>query len=338
MAPQESAARNLAQPSDDRTLRATRRHAAWLLVAFLVAILIFAMRSLVERIDHLSNASRESAWIGASRAISLFVHELQRERGLSSAFSASDGNFFDEGLNAQQARTDFSLAELELKLSELAVDPAAAANSFPEPNDFQAAMREMDVDPATRQHLEERLARLPELRRQIREQVISREFAADAYTALVDAFFDVQMGAFGIAVESSIYRQQMALLAFTQAKERAGQERALLSAMLADRKFTPDRLSKWNGIKAAEEAETVNFLRLADRDVRTRFDAILSEPHVRQADRLRQKVRAMALHGIFYGTDSQDTDNAPALPHSEESSRAKRNPILSHSRQDWPMG
>ena len=52
--------------------------------------------------------------------------------------------------------------------------------------------------------------------------------------------------------------------------------------------------------------------------VRTRFDAILSEPHVRQADRLRQKVRAMALHGIFYGTDSQDTDNAPALPHSEE--------------------
>ena len=92
----------------------------------------------------------------------------------------------------------------------------------------------------------------------------------------------------------------------------------MLSAMLADRKFTPDRLSKWNGIKAAEEAETVNFLRLADRDVRTRFDAILSEPHVRQADRLRQKVRAMALHGIFYGTDSQDTDNAPALPHSEE--------------------
>lgn len=81
MAPQESAARNLAQPSDDRTLRATRRHAAWLLVAFLVAISIFAMRSLVERIDHLSNASRESAWIGASRAISLFVHELQRERG-----------------------------------------------------------------------------------------------------------------------------------------------------------------------------------------------------------------------------------------------------------------
>jgi len=94
------------------SLAPIRRNATWLLVVFLLALSFFAIHSLVERYDQLRNASLDRKWLGASGSISRLIHELQRERGLSSGVIASRGERFGDMLVAQQKLTDASLGEL----------------------------------------------------------------------------------------------------------------------------------------------------------------------------------------------------------------------------------
>lgn len=261
--------------ADQSLLVGIRRQAAWMLVIFLIAISFFALRSLVVSINRADSTGRERAWSAASSAIGALVHELQRERGLSSGVLAAAGGGFDEALRLQIGQTDAALGDL--------LD----------------ALRDQMIEGQASQPVSSQLGQLPGLRQQISEREVSRDFAVDAYSILIEGLFDLQLGSFGkSAVESSMYRQQMALLSFTHAKERAGQERALLSAMLSDGNFSAGRIAIWNGLMAAEAMGFANFIRLADPDSRRRFEAWLATPYSREIDRMRRKVQAAGLRTL----------------------------------------
>ncbi|UCV06752.1 EAL domain-containing protein [Dechloromonas denitrificans] len=228
------------------------------------------MRSLVERIDQLNDASLDRKWMGASSAIGLLIHELQRERGLSSGFIASNGEHFADQLGAQQKQTDASLASLT------------------------SIVREQALDKTVRQRLDAGALQLPKLRLRVRQLEISRDYTVDRYTGIIDTLFDLQLSTFGNASEPSIFRKQMAFIAFAQAKEMSGQERALLSAMLSDRNFSAGRMVMLNSIKAAEAARLANFVRLADQDALAAYQNILKQAYIKDAERIRQKVQAAA--------------------------------------------
>jgi len=279
--------------AEHKPLAPIRRHARWLLIAFFLALSFFAMRSLIERFDSLNNASLERQWTGVSNAIGLSIHELQRERGLSSGYIASGGKSFGGSLGVQQEQTDTSLQALGTKIKFAAIDPAI------------------------QQRLESILEELPGMRQRVGRLEISREYTVDRYTGIIDALFNMQLSTFGNAIESSIFRQQIALVAFSQSKEKAGQERALLSAMLSDRNFSAGRISSFNKIKAVEEARLANFTRLAEPDAQARYQSILEQPYIKEAERIRQKVLAAGLRKSTYGTGLQDEGEASALPQPE---------------------
>ncbi|UCV02455.1 EAL domain-containing protein [Dechloromonas denitrificans] len=228
------------------------------------------MRSLVERIDQLNDASLDRKWMGASSAIGLLIHELQRERGLSSGFIASNGEHFADQLGAQQKQTDASLASLT------------------------SIVREQALDKTVRQRLDAGALQLPKLRLRVRQLEISRDYTVDRYTGIIDTLFDLQLSTFGNASEPSIFRKQMAFIAFAQAKEMSGQERALLSAMLSDRNFSAGRMVMLNSIKAAEAARLANFVGLADQEALAAYQNILKQAYIKDAERIRQKVQAAA--------------------------------------------
>jgi len=209
--------------------------------------------------------------MGTSSAIGLLIHELQRERGLSSGFLASNGEHFADLLGAQQRQTDASLDSLTSIVSEQAVDKTI------------------------RQRLDAGARQLPMLRLRVKQLEISRDYTVDRYTGIIDTLFDLQLSTFGNAIEPSIFRKQMAFIAFAQAKEMAGQERALLSAMLSDRNFSAGRMVMLNSIKAAEAARLANFVRLADQEALVVYQTILKQPYIKDAERIRLKVQAAAL-------------------------------------------
>ena len=283
----------LPPPAEHKPLEPIRRHALWLLIAFFLALSFFAMRSLVERFDSLHNASLERQWTGASNAIGLLIHELQRERGLSSGYIASGGKNFGEPLGVQQRQTDTSSAVLSMK------------------------MRAGAINPGIQKGLESTLEQLPDMRQRVRQLEISREYTVDRYTSIIDALFSMQLSTFGNAIESSIFRQQIAFVAFSQSKEKAGQERALLSAMLSDHNFSAGRISSFNKIKAAEEARFANFTRLADPEALASYQSILEQPYIKEAERIRQRVLAAGLRETTHGSAVLEGVEPLALPRPE---------------------
>jgi diguanylate cyclase (GGDEF)-like protein/PAS domain S-box-containing protein len=261
-------------PPEELGLERMRRRATWLLVAFVVALSFFATRSLIERFDSLNNASQARHWTGAGSTISLFIHELQRERGMSSGYIASTGALFNEVLHAQQARTNLAL------------------------NDLKPLLDELRMSDDTREQLTASLDALGDIRQRVQALTISREYTVDRYTGIIETLFDLQLNTFGRTIESSIFREQMAFIAFMQAKEKAGQERALLSAMLSDQNFSIGRMDTFQSIKAVEAARLSHFSRLAAPSALAGLAAIQEQPFIKSADRIRQKVRSASLREI----------------------------------------
>lgn len=263
------------------------------MVIFLVAMSFFALQSLRERVDRLGNASLGRHWAGTSGAVGLLIHELQRERGLSSGYIASGGKHFGEALAAQRFQTDASVDSLRPIIGTL------------------------QIDHTVRRQFESRIADIPRIREGVSSLKMSRDFSVDQYTGIINALFDLQLSSFGNGIESSIFRQQMAFVSFAQAKEMAGQERALLSAMLADNNFSAGRMAALTNIRASEEARLANFIRLAEPETREIYQGILKEPYIKDAERIRQKVQAAGLREAAHGKANAETSYAITLPRPE---------------------
>ncbi len=258
-------------------LQRIKRHVLWLLIAFLAAISFFAARNLVEKTQERDNARTIRMWTENSVALSRLAHELQRERGMSSGLIASHGSQFAAALQTQHALTDRALERVR-----------DAKRDLPPEAHPQAAGLELILGD---------LAQLPRLRAAIIDLRISRDAAVDRYNELIAPLFNHLLATMSVGRTGWIYRQQMAFVFFLQAKEMAGQERALLTAMLSSNDFSAARMSAFHRIKAVELARQEKFMQLADEEQRAGYRRILAQPHAGAAERIRRWVIAVGASG-----------------------------------------
>ncbi|HET7776532.1 MAG TPA: EAL domain-containing protein, partial [Azospira sp.] len=254
-------------------LHAIKRQALWLLLAFFIAIFSLAARNLIEKKGERDSARLIHAWTEISIEISQLVHELQKERGLSSGFIASAGQRFGTALEAQYYLTDSAMERL-YEVQQRA--PAAAA----------------PLAGALGQALES-FRSISRLRSGIGGLRLSREAAVDRYTELISPLFEHLLTTMSVGRVGWIYRQQMAFIFFLQTKEMAGQERALLTAMLSSHDFGALRMAAFHRIKAVELARHEKFLQLADEEALTAYHRIEQEPFVAEAERIRRLIIAV---------------------------------------------
>ena len=287
-----ASSRDQSEQTTTRRLKPLHRHAIWLLIAFLLALSFFAVRSLIERTENLENAAQLRTWAATSSTISRFIHEVQRERGLASGYLASSGKSFSDAYKSQLGLTERALAELKPKLKQLPLENEA------------------------RLQLQADLDDLPELRAKTLALSLSRDYTVDRYSQLIDRLFNLQLNTFGRGFESAIFRQQMAFVAFMQAKEEAGQERALLSAMLSDKNFSAGRMDKLKTIKSFEAARTSFFSNMAEPQVVSAFIYLQEQPYSHSAERIRQKVRTAGLYEATTGVLPEEMQHK--LPKAEE--------------------
>ena len=272
---------------------AIRRHATWLLAAFFLVLSFFVARNLVEVGRERQEAVRAQQWAQASATVGVAAHALQKERGMSSGFIASAGQGFVRDLRDQRRRTENAVIAVEEAVRTLAGER----------------------DPLRQNAVTVLLGQITELRRKVDTLGVSREFVVAGYTEVIDRLFDLQLYATGAGREGEVFRRQMAYFALVQAKEMAGLERALLSAMLSDGNFSAGRMAVFHRLKA-KEAERINdFLRLADEASARHYREAEGSRYVVEADRIRRKVLAAGL-----AVDSpavrpamlRDSDRSPA--------------------------
>jgi diguanylate cyclase (GGDEF)-like protein/PAS domain S-box-containing protein len=244
----------------------------WLLVAFFLALSYFASHNLIEKIEERDNARAIRSWTETSIVFNALIHELQKERGLSSGLIAAGGTQFGPELQEQHALTDRAIERLR-------ADAHALGQTAP----FLA-----DAVVQTLTNLDG----LHELRAAVLARGIYRDQAVVAYTRLIAPLFDQLIATTSVGRVGWILRQQMAFLFFLQAKEMAGQERALLTAMLSAGDYSSTRTAAFHRIKAEEQAHHQKFLQLADPQVLELYRELQAAPFVVQAEHMRQLVFA----------------------------------------------
>lgn len=201
---------------------------------------------------------------------SAFVHESQKERGCTAVYLGSGGKEFSKELQEQRAVTNTQRAALEEFLRTFSLD--ARSEIFQQ--QYEVAVNE--------------LSRLDSIRGSVTSQQISASDAISYYTNMHGLWLDT-LGLMSQEVDD----RELALLnnsfiSFLKSKERAGIERAVLSATFSNDSFAPGHFAK--AIRLASEQDVfIQEWRLYATDESKAFlDQALAHPSVDEVNRMRE--------------------------------------------------
>ncbi|MCG9721700.1 methyl-accepting chemotaxis protein [Shewanella sp. Isolate7] len=197
-----------------------------------------------------------------------FVHELQKERGMSAGFLGSKGKNFGDKLPKQRQLSDEQLNNFKAFIS-----------SHELPKSFAQQMSQVN----------QMLNQLSDMRRKVDSLTISVPEEVAYYTKLNGLLLAIvdqtsQQGASRqIAVASASFA------AFLQMKERAGIERAVLSSTFGNSAFKPGMFLKFVNLVSEQNTYQERFLALANDKVSADYGQVASSPAFMAVTALRDK-------------------------------------------------
>jgi len=228
--------------------------------------------------------AREIAAISKTAvAVSRVVHELQKERGMSAGFIGSKGGRFGEHLPRQRELTDAGRANLR----RVVESPGAQL-----------------LPPELRRLVESGIAPLEGKLGDMRERVTKLQVAGPDsfgfYTQSIDRLLAMLAQAPTKADQAVLTRRIMAYVAFINAKEQTGRERALAnSAFAANTPIAVPVLQRLQDVVTSQEVNLASFRVLADSASVTALDRVLADRPSQEAARMRRVLLEKALEGRF---------------------------------------
>lgn len=241
-----------------------------------------------------------NAWFeaGAARAVlsatdlaesaSLAIHELQKERGMSSGFVASKGQQFSAELPPQRQASDarirsFQDAVATFKIS--AVDGAVATA-------LDGASAELQkIDP---------------LRKSVSGFSLQAGEAAAAYTRIIATLLSVAESIGQLSRDAGIIQSVSIYTAGIRGKEQAGQERATGARGFGAGRFTSGDLRAFIALAAAQNEQFDIVRRFGNPGQREALQAALSAPASKDVALMRD---AALKNAIGESTDSVTAAN-----------------------------
>ncbi len=209
------------------------------------------------------------------------VHEMQKERGMSSGYLGAKGQGFRDELTAQRLLTDKALARFDSAIKE--INPDILAGHVAE-----ALSR-----------FEEDRRQLNNLRQQITDMVIETNNALTYYTACVTTLLNIVSDISHLSPSGEIANQLTGYFSLLNAKEQAGIERALLSNIFSADQFAPGQFQRLNNVVGKQDA-WLNAARLFLTPVQAQaLNAALAQPKATDALALRDAAIAKADVGGF---------------------------------------
>ena len=216
-------------------------------------------------------------------ATSAAVHELQKERGRSSGFLGSKGHQFASELAEQRKAADQTIQALDATLQDM-------------PELSEAVREQM----ATAGRLR---AGLVAIRERVTTLDVPAPEAIAFYTAVIGSYLNAVDGMALVPSDGDLVRQLVAYANFLQAKESAGQERAVLSNAFGADRFSPALYRTFSGIVAAEQTRMALFRTHAKASDVQAFEKTVAGADVAQAAAWRARAFEQASEGGF-GVDS----------------------------------
>ncbi len=236
-----------------------------------IALVLCAGRLSMNRYSDMRDGAAINAGVALAASGADLVHELQKERGLTSGFLAS-ANTAASPLQVQRQHSDSQRTALAA-VGATAMQSDAA--SFVEPS-WRLATSALDS--------------LDALRRAADTRTLDAQAATGAYTHLIERLLTVGAATANIGTGGASAKRLQALLAASEFKERAGRERAMINNALSAGAMTPTLRRRL----IANLAEAMLYERrvqlLLDPDQRTAFDALANGPASAAVTGVREQV------------------------------------------------
>ena len=192
-----------------------------LILTFIPVVVILALSFLELKSSfnqYTQNVSLKDS-VKLSVKISNLVHELQKERGRTAGFLGSKGKNFSIEIKEQRKLTDKRISELKQFLSNFDMNSLSKKGK----NNLKTALN--------------LLSQIQQKREQVNNFEISLPQALKYYTTMNGKFLDTIGSIAENSTDSSITKELTAYTNFLLSKERAGIERAVLSATFAKDQF-----------------------------------------------------------------------------------------------------
>ena len=234
-----------------------------------IGLLAFSWMQIGDALDRSRETGRLRTLADVAPVISELVHELQKERGMSAGFIGSGGAKFANELPEQRGETDTRHAALEDTLAGF--DSAAYGAELSARLEASTA-RLGDLD-ATRLAVSERSVTVPDM--------------AKYYTTTIGNLLSVVEVMKRFSRNAEVLNGISGYTAFLQAKERAGQERAMGAAGFGAGEFAPQVYRRFLQLVAMQDVFLETMKSHSSQSVVDFYRETLAGEAVAEVERLR---------------------------------------------------
>ena len=243
------------------------------LVAFLplLGLAVFSGVVIYNQNDTRVKMARFQEVAAAIPEISGLVHELQKERGNSAGFIGARGKGqFGDMLAAQRQATNVALSGFNARVEQLAITDGGEQFA-----DYVQQAKKL-------------LARLPDRRNQVDELALSVGEMAQFYTVTIARLLDSIAATTAFNAEPATVKMINGYIAFLQAKERAGLERAMGSNGFGSGAFAPAIHRRFIALIAEQDAFLSIFRANATADQLAYYQQTVTGPRIEAVAAMRK--------------------------------------------------
>ncbi len=245
-----------------------------MLVVPMIALLWLSVSAVRGEVASLREVRANHDLVSLALRASALVHEVQKERGLSSAFVASRGRTSGGALPGQRQAVDRRVEGLRNALASTGGLDAAARTSA------QTALDE--------------LAHVASLRSKIDRLAITPQQVVEDFSTSVERMLELVEGIVRSSTDATTVRRATAFEAFIRAKEAVGRERAHLATAFGADVLDPGQLRRVVDVIARQESQIATFRAYASDGERAAFDERLGGDRFSEAAEMRRNALGRA--------------------------------------------
>lgn len=247
----------------------------------LITLIVFSVVLISERYQVAQESALLKHGVTLATKISLVIHELQKERGTSAGFLGSQGRDFKEALQDQRNLSDEKIKELHSFLTEFDL------HTYPK-----------NVQDSLQVSLEA-IGKINEIRKGVDSLNIKVGDVLGYYTGTIARNIQSIVEIINISTNNQITRNLVAYVNFLNAKENAGQERAVLSNTFSADKFASGIYNRFIALTTAQNIFLEDFKRYASQENYQYYLKMTEDKSFSEVERMRKIAMEHFMEGGF---------------------------------------
>ncbi len=242
------------------------------LVPLVIIIIIFDYLQIKENYSDYKDSKRLNKAILVGIEINHTIHELQKERGISTGLLSETDSSFKEDLFAQRSKTDSTIQQFykEIEKDEL---------------QELVSLHEDDLD-----GLSTYFNRIAEIRQKVDTKFITAEQAVAYYSEINEVGLRTVNSLINESRDRKAAEQVHAIIYFLKAKERASIERAVGTQAFSDGMMNPTLSRQFESLVTEQVSFLDAFLTIANNESVVFYNNTVSGQDVVEVDRMRMKL------------------------------------------------